>query len=330
MLLGRPRLLHREDISTPAPLDWDYSGDAATAWVLPFSGDNPADAGGMLFLTLAHRIHNLLAFSANGRFAQDYSKVLELHEDISSLREKASSLLQGDQSTATPSIKTLRLSILRLTLVNTVNAVLMALHRPFIGSHPPSRSAAINAALDGMDLQHLIFDLVPHPQNRLYATTLSTIEASVFLCGIMMDLPPRDSVEDRRIRQAILLAIGRLAATKDWSPLAEAGEQVLRRFYHKVQAARRPAVEQAGWLQPDALHGPMFQGSDQLCDIAIPSPQQPPHEIYQSLFGHGQASLGPLGLLDRSASTLEGFGPGDLGRFPNQDEFLWPDFDEIL
>ncbi|KAK5449884.1 hypothetical protein LTS15_008457 [Exophiala xenobiotica] len=216
LLLGRPRLLHREDISTPAPLDWDYSGD--TARVLPLSGDNSAEAGGMLFLTLAHRIHNMLAFSANGISAQDYSKVLELHQGISSLREKASLLLHGDQSTTTPSITTLRLSILRLTLVNTVNAVLMALHRPFIANHPASRSAAIHAALDGMDLQHSIFDLVPHPQNRLYATTLSTIEASVFLCGIMMDLPPWDPVEDRRIRQAILLAIGGLAATKDWSP----------------------------------------------------------------------------------------------------------------
>ncbi|KAK5258186.1 hypothetical protein LTR20_007118 [Exophiala xenobiotica] len=329
LLLGRPRLLHREDISTPAPLDWDYSGD--TGRVLPLSGDNSAEAGGMLFLTLAHRIHNMLAFSANGIFAQDYSKVLELHEGISSLREKASLLLHGDQSTATtPSIKTLRVRILRLTLINTVNAVLMALHRPFIASHPPSRSAAINAALDGMDLQHSIFDLVPHPQNRLYATTLSTIEASVFLCGIMMDLPPRDPVEDRRIRQAILLAIGRLAATKDWSPLAEAGEQVLRQFYHKVQAARRLPFEQTGWLQPDTLHGAMFQGSsDQLRDIAIPSPQQPPQEMYQSLFGNGQASLEPFGLLDRSDSTPEGFAPDDLGRFPNQDEILWPDFYEI-
>ncbi|EXJ88487.1 hypothetical protein A1O1_05417 [Capronia coronata CBS 617.96] len=332
VLLDRPRLLHREDISTPAPQSWGcdrdilsgddpnpdstgshihtstpyYNGAGTTRRACTGTGPGVAagaGTGAALFLALAHKIHTMLSLSANGIFARDYHQVLAVHGEISSLREKAETWaltlqsppiplpipkpsdqsppipipISSDQSqeaaAATTETARLRLTMLRLIYLSTINAVLMALHRPFIASHAASRSAAITAALDGLNLQHSVFDLVPyaHSQVSLYAPTLSTIEAAVFLCGIMMELPvpnphpnenqnqyatqnanpnqnqtqnhshSPDFVEPdhRCIRHAILLALGRLATIKDWSPLAEAGERVLRQFYHKIQVQAR-------------------------------------------------------------------------------------------
>ncbi|KIW36851.1 uncharacterized protein PV06_10966 [Exophiala oligosperma] len=322
-LLGRPRLMHREDISTPAPTAWKRTQDIAGSMPSPDNGFQ--DVVGMLFLNLAHQIHDIRSFSANGIFASNYLKVAEVHGQLSSLREMILLSLQehGQRTATTPQM--LRRSHLRLTLLNTVDAVIIALHRPFIGSHSTSHSAALTAALDGLDLQHSIFDLIPHPQVKQWATTLSIIETSVFLCGIMIDLPPQDPAEGRRIRQAILLAIGRLSATKDLSPLAEAGEQVLRQFYQKIQSARQPMLDHGESHQLSAVPEFLFQQSGQLSDIPIPPPQQAPEEMYQTLFGDQQTFLNSFGLFQNESSPFEYSAYSIPEEILNTADFHWPE-----
>lgn len=357
-LLGRPRILHREDISTPTPSDWGLFGDISAG--APSTYNQCADAGGMLFLLLGHKIHDMLSSSATGKFIHDYTKVLVIHEDISTLREKSSFLLTpSDHHTTTTgatSTETLRCTFLRLNLLSTITSVLVALHRPFITTHTTSLSAATNAALEGLDLQHSIFDMIPHAQFALYAPAISTLEASVFLCGVVKDFPPQDPDEDRRIRRALLLAIGRLAATKDWSPLAEAAEQVLRNFYHQIQAARQQkhhmnmidhgtaaaaAAAQDEWIQQDPLcvYGTQEQGQASYFDsnndnarvghISIPAPQQSAQEIYQSLFGGGQpvSVPPPLGFLQGSLSSTLGAAASEHATI--QGDNFWPEFEDM-
>lgn len=316
--------MHREDISTPVPTAWKCSQDGAGS--VQSSDEGFHDTASMLFLTLAHRIHDILSYSANGIFGSNYLKVVEVHGQLSSLRESISLSLQEHPQGTASTLQMLRRNHVRLTLLNTVNAVIIALHRPFIGSHPTSHSAAVSAALDGLDLQHSIFDLITHPQVKQWATTLSIIEASVFLCGIMIDVPPQDPAEGRRIKQAILLAIGRLSATKDLSPLAEAGEQVLRQFYQKIQSDRRPMMDHGEWHQPCvAAPETLFQQSGQLCDIPIPSPQQSPQEIYQTLFGDQQAFLPSFGVFHNEDSPYEYSAYSISEEILNSANFHWPD-----
>ncbi|KIW21433.1 hypothetical protein PV08_02013 [Exophiala spinifera] len=321
--LGRPRLMHREDISTPAPTAWKCHQDVTGS--VQLSDESFHDAASMLFLSLAHRIHDILSLSANGIFVSDYLKVLEVHDQLSSLRDLMLHLVPENNWGKATTPEMLRRSHLRLTLLSTANAVMVALHRPFIGSHPSSHSAAVSAALDGLDLQHSIFDLIPHSHVKQWATTLSIIEASVFLCGIMMDGPPQDAAEDRRIRQAILLAIGRLSSTKDLNPLAEAGEQVLRQFYQKIQSARQPMLGHGEWHQHSTTPQTWLEQSGQLHDISIPSPQKSPQEIYQTLFGDQLVSLNSLGLSSSEDSPFEYGAYSIPEEIIDSEYFHWPE-----
>ncbi|CAM1510749.1 Fc.00g082620.m01.CDS01 [Cosmosporella sp. VM-42] len=296
LMLGRPRLINREDFSTPIPLNIEYPKDPVRT--LPLSSDNSPFSGMLIFLTLAHKIHDILSLSAKGVFTGDYSKLLAIHDEIFALRYKLPLPAPSIRSSLATNTSTLRLSILWLSLLNSINAVLVALHRPLITSHPASRSAAVSAALEGLDLQHSIFDLVPHSQSRFYGTVFSTVEACIFLCGIMVELPPQDEIEDRRIRQGILQGMGRLSAIKDRSALAESGEQILRQFYQEIQAARKPTFEQSSQFSSQPQQPQMPEETYQLRDISIPSPQQPSYENWQSIFGSGQNPAGPFEMLE--------------------------------
>ena len=290
-MLGRPRLIHREDFSTPTPLNCDYPQD--TTNTLPLSDDSSSFSAVMIWLAISHKIQDIISFSANGVFARDYLQVVTVHEELISLQERAFMPSSINTLATRSRTETLRSDLIRMSLSNTVNAVLIAVHRPFIQAHSYSRSAAVVAALGALDLQQSIMDLIPDAQRRLYGPIFSTIEASIFLCGITIDLPSQDVTEERRINQALLQGIERLALVKDRSPLAESGEQVLRQFYQKVQAARRPIIDQNGWSQSDVHQPDTLMEHHSLADFSIPPPYQPFHETYQSLFGRGQSAYAP-------------------------------------
>lgn len=319
LMLGRPRAIHRGDICTPAPLNCDYPQD--TAKTLPLSREESSFSPMLVWLALAHKIHDILSFSGNDTFSKDYNRVLVVHDDILSLREKIPLVTDGTQMNSTASTEALRSIILRLSLLNTMDAVLMTLHRPFIGRHPPSRSAAINAALEGLSIQQSVLDLIPPSQSRLYGPIFSTIEASVFLCAILIDLPPQDPAEDCRIRLALLQAIGRLSAIKDRSPLAAAGEQMLQQFYVKVQAARQSNLQLA-WAQLEFQQPHVLESGHQFRDIPIPSPYQSFHESYKSMFGNGQDASETLGPIDEQSLTFGDPTMDDFGDLLHDDEFV--------
>ncbi|KIX07829.1 uncharacterized protein Z518_02483 [Rhinocladiella mackenziei CBS 650.93] len=313
LALGRPRLLHREDCSTPAPLNCEYPKDPART--VPLSLDDSPFTTTLPFLTLANKIHDMLSFVANGIFTRDYTKVLSVHQDVYSLRKKLPLSLPGNFPGPCPDPRTARLTVIRLSILNSINVILVALHRPFLRTQPSSRTAAVNAALEGLELQNSICDLIPYPQSKAYGTVFYTIDASVFLCGIMIEMPPTDPAEDRRIRQALLESI-------------EAGEQILRHFCQKIQVARRSSWEPVDCFQ-QADQQPEGLERDSLGNISIPPPQQHPYETYQSLFGEGQSSYEHLDPIQDQSLGLEDPSSGDIGNFSpslqvlSQNGYLW-------
>ncbi|EXJ85238.1 hypothetical protein A1O3_05913 [Capronia epimyces CBS 606.96] len=319
LALGRPRLLHREDFSTPAPLNCEYPENPSRT--LPLANDTSRITTMMIFLALAHKIHDILSFSANGVFLKDYSKVLAVHNDIYALREEFPLLLQHQPLQSNPAstaAQTRKLEVLRSGILNATNAVLMALHRPYIASQATSRRAAITAALEGLNLQQADFDPTSHTYSKQYGTIFYTIEASIFLCGIMIGLPSPDPGEDSHIEQAILQGIGRLAAIKDNSPLAESGEQMLRQFYHKIQNARQ---------QPPTDF--VMENDGPLSHLPIPSPQRPAYETYHSFFGGGEGTFASFDLPQDPNLALEDPSLGDWGDLLEQDDFVWPPYRDI-
>ncbi|KAE9374897.1 hypothetical protein N431DRAFT_465121 [Stipitochalara longipes BDJ] len=323
VMLGRPRLINREDFSTQPPLNIEYPKDPART--LPLSSDNSPAYSMTILLSLGHKVHDMLSLSAKGVFIRDYSRLLAIHDEISSLRYQVPLPPlpeQGNQSIEVATTATLRLTILRLSLLNTINAVLMALHRPMIASQLHSRSAAVNAALESLDLQQSIFDLIPHSQSRFYGTTFSTIETCVFLCGIMVELPPQDPVEDRRIRQAILHGISRLSAIKNRSTLAESGEKILQQFYQDIQAAQQPAFEEVVLFQSQSQPTELLDEIDHLGNVSIPSPQQPAYESFQSLFGTGESLVGSFESTHDQDWDFGDLSQGSITDFSNPNNFF--------
>ena len=281
LFLGRPRLINREDASFPVPLNLKYPKNPARTLLLA-SETSPLLGMGS-FLCLAHKVHDMLSLSAQGVFAQDYSKLQALHHEICALGYEVPPQLRVDDNDATSRTAALRHNIMRLSILNSINTVLVALHRPFITTHRASRSAAVNAALEGLDIQNSIFGLVPHAQTRFYGTTFSTLESCIFLCGIMMELPPLDPVEDRRIRQGILQGIGRLSTIKDRSILAQSGEKILHKFYGDIESSRQPNLFRSSNQSP---HSGRDEDIFPFGEWRIPSPQQPAYDFFQLLLSN--------------------------------------------
>ena len=282
LTLGRPRLINREDSSSPPPLDIGYPKDPSRT--LPLPSDSSPPLGISLFLSLAHKTHDVLSLSATGALARDYSKLVATHDDIFALRHAFPSEDQDPESNTSSHSSKIQLNALRLSFLSSVNTVLMTLHRPFIASQPLSRSESLSAALECLDFQQYIFSLVPHSQSATYGTVFATIETCIFLCGIMSELPPQDYNEEQRVLQAIVQGTSRLSIIKDRSALAESGERVLRQFYREIHSTRDLAANEPAWFDGDLPPvRPMHDGC-LLDNIHIPPPQQPLRETFQSIF----------------------------------------------
>lgn len=273
--------MHREDVSTSAPLNCDYPREPAKT--VPIHNEKSQYTLMSLMIDLAHKKHDMLSCTANGTLERDYGKVLSLHNDLCSLRQKLQFSLQEAPPGSSNDREAHRVDIMRLLTLNHFNCILIALHRPFIRTHVSSREAAVNAALELLEEQRSILEIIPFPQSRVYGNAFYTIDASIFLCGVMVELPLTDPVQQRQISNAILQSIGVLAAMKSRSPLAESGEQILLHFYQKIQLNRRQGSVLDYWSEKEA-HQPQFTKYTRAIDYAIPPPQQQGYEIYQSLF----------------------------------------------
>jgi len=76
-----------------------------------------------------------------------------------------------------------------LTDAHQITTVVIALHRPWTAIHQTSGGLAVSAALEQLDFEEELFQLILFPQHKLYRNTFYTNGPLVFLVGIVSRLP---------------------------------------------------------------------------------------------------------------------------------------------
>ncbi|KAK5082988.1 hypothetical protein LTR05_006870 [Lithohypha guttulata] len=276
MGLGRPRIIHREDAVIPTLLNCDFPYD--TAKIIPVPYEDCSFASTIFLLHVAHKIHDVLSILSNRARRNDYLAIMALHDEICELR----STMPKFNSVGLTSVDRLRSSVSYLRLVNHINTVIIALHRPFIASQPTSRALAVSAALDQLDTQEDLFQILPFPQFKLYGNVFYTIDASVFLAGVVTELPAQGSDTYHQIQKSIQKAIARLKVMKQRNRIACSAEEMLRHFYHKMNDTQSASTTRVDQATRDSS-GVDDSAVDNI--IATISPlQQHSFETYESLF----------------------------------------------
>lgn len=295
--LGRPRFVHREDVSTSPPMNCDFPPDPTRTVPIPYNESSFATT--MFLLQLAHKIHDVLSgISRRALFVDDHARLMSLHQEICDMRYNMPKSLQTTASAPDDRATGPRSSVSRLRVLNQINVVLVALHRPHVATHPASRGAAINAALHQLQCQQELFEITPYPEYKLYGNAFYTVDAAIFLASIAVEQPQTNASEHNEILHEILKAIERLEKMRDRNHLAYSGAKVLRHFYATIQAAPPTTPFQAALWNLDRVTA---NGHSDLGDVsfAIPPPQQPCLKTFESLFGPNDG-LGNVSDLDCS------------------------------
>ena len=261
--LGRPRGIHREDCSTPPPLDCDYPIDPSQTVPLStvHTHEPPNAFSAVIFsIGLGHKYHDLMSMRASKLDLKDYSSVQTIHQEVQSLLNNLPPALRPSFPDTGWDIQRPQLPALRQRLLTTTNIFLLALHRPYVSTHVASRYAATEAASEILQSQRRLFELVHEAQHKLYGYSFYTIDASIFLAAVVIKYPPLFFDTPARALQELQQATVRLGRMSDRSPLAKTGESVLKRCCAVVEA-RLPSAGSAGTLNGF--------GSDQLPVAAV-------------------------------------------------------------
>jgi hypothetical protein len=285
MALGRPRGIHREDCSTPAPLDCDYPSDPLRT--VPISTKHSyeppnAFSSVMFWIGLSHMIHEMMAIHASTRHPRDDTKIQALHQAVLSLMNGLPSALQPSFPDTSWDQQLPQLPAVRLRLLTTANTFLLALYRPYVSTHVASRHAATEAAFEVLQTQHRLFETTHEPHRKLYGYSFYTIDAGLFVAAVVIKYSAFDMNTSTRALQQIRQAIAWLSLMADRNSMARKGLPILE------QCCR---VIEANMLSPfNTSSNDDFGGEDLqkeiasfLQDMRTYLPDEPAHQLLSTL-----------------------------------------------
>jgi hypothetical protein len=103
------------------------------------------------------------------------------------------------------------------------------LHRAHSATHKPSRDAAVQAALNILDAQQQLFDLLGNAHYKIFMLSYYSVDAGIYLAVTTAKYPVPDRQTARQIEMALQQTIQRLSWMSTRNSLAQAGVQILRR-----------------------------------------------------------------------------------------------------
>jgi hypothetical protein len=237
LILGRPRTINASDCTIKTPLDCDIPEDPSES-VPTTTGEHdvPSSYSSQLFhYALAHKVHEMLSLGADNRYLKDYHVVKALHDQVVSLLSDLPPVVRPENPDVSWDLQCPDLPKKRQHVLSAASSFLMALHRPHAAVQTASRQAAIQAALECLESQQRLFELVSRHHYKIYTLSFYTIDAGIFLSATIIEYPPLDPLLLERIRRALRQAITRLTLMKDRSPMAKSGAQILAACYQKIQ-----------------------------------------------------------------------------------------------
>lgn len=235
-VLGRPRSIHAADCTITPPIDCDIPNDPRRRVPHPASSnEKPSSYSVQLFYyLLSLKAHEMLTSGANRQHLRDYSLIQTMHDQIVALLGTLPPTVRPDNPDTSFDKQYPYLPRQRQGISSIVQAFLMALHRPHMKEHESSRRAAIGAALDCLEAQQMLFELLNEQHYKIYLLSSYTIEPSIFLSATALGSPAPDHATMERIMIALRKGIERLTQLSKRSAMAKSGLHILNTCCQKI------------------------------------------------------------------------------------------------
>lgn len=237
LILGRPRMINPDDCNIKPPLDCAFPENPSKT--VPLMQGLTASAFSIIVFryALGQKIHEIMGLGADKRCPQEYAVVwVVLNDQVLRLLNELPLYLRPNNPDTSWDAACPFLPIHRDEVVNNINAVLMALHRPYINTRPRSREAALQAGIKCLESQYRIAEKVGPQQDRYFGCAFYTINAAILVSSVALMYPPEDSVLRGCIEHNLTQAINRLTSIEEVNLIAKSGIGIVRRCFSKVQA----------------------------------------------------------------------------------------------
>lgn len=257
MILGRPRMIHRDDCDTKPPLRCGIPKNPSTAIPMAVRPDEttgiiPVSAS-LFQYAIACKVHDMRAIKFDRPHPKIYSTVQRIHEDVDSMMDALLPAIRPDCPDTSWDLELPYLPQLREELKVMANLFIVNLHRPYIISNSESRKSTLQAAITTLDSQLRSFAQTNPHQYHLFGVAFYLVDASFLLSIISTLYPPENSETRQNIETSLSRSLDSLSILKSHNPIAKAGFGVVQRCYSKLKEAFRSANEPC-W--PDTtLHG---------------------------------------------------------------------------
>ncbi|CAG8947917.1 unnamed protein product [Penicillium salamii] len=234
--LGWPRTINSSDCTIVPPLDRDIPADPSTTVPMAlFPHEPPSSFTPHLFqYTVCQQIHEAMSLGAHKQHPENYTLVETLHHRILSLLSALPPVHRPVNPDRSWDLTHIYIPKQRQQIATAAHSFLMALHRPHSKIRVASRNAAIEAALSTLDAQEILSDLMATRYYSIYALSVYTVEAAIFLSVTVLEYPPSDPVMVHRIQRSLEKAIYRLEMAQDRVSLAKSGLHVLKMCYSRM------------------------------------------------------------------------------------------------
>lgn len=258
-MLGRPRTINRTDCTVKMPIDCDFPADPANTVPITLSSQGPPSSltPHLFQCAIGHKIHEAISAGANRRHVREYDRVTAIHKDVAALVDNLPPAMRSENPDISWDTQLPHLPVQRQQIANSANAFLLALHRPHAGVHIASRDAAVQAALETLNAQQRLFDLMGPANYKTYMLSVYSLDASIFLAATIAEHPITNPTLSERIHLTIRKAMHRLEWMGEKSPLSRSGLLALKRLYSMTEETTRDVV--GGFMPEDSLsyHIPM-------------------------------------------------------------------------
>ncbi|KAK9372533.1 uncharacterized protein V1513DRAFT_460508 [Lipomyces chichibuensis] len=238
LVLGRPRTINANDCTIKTPTDCDIPEDPSTTVPTSIGTANvPSSYTPRLFYyEISHKIHKMRAVAADRPYINDYNVVKVLHEQVMSLLDGLPPVFRPENPDISWDSRCPKFPKQRQQISIAASSFLMALHRPHVAIHKFSRDAGITAALNTLESQQRLFEMVSRHHYKFFYLSFYTIDAAMFLAATMIKHTPTDQVLLQDIYHSLRQAINRLLVIKERSPIAKSGVQVIAQCCQKMSS----------------------------------------------------------------------------------------------
>ncbi|KAE9365404.1 hypothetical protein N431DRAFT_420550 [Stipitochalara longipes BDJ] len=242
ILLGRPRLINTGDCNVEPPLDCDIPENLESINLQMIRAQVsrkdrlPSSVCVHLFMySLAQKIHEIRALGADNRSLKDYTVVQRLHCQIVSLLEDLPSTVHSPNPDVSWDLQIPVLPRQRERIYTSAQSILMALHRPHVAKHTESRKRAQEAALNVLESQQRLFEVINRNHYAYFGHAFYSIDAAIVLSTVISVYPCTDIGMLYQIVHAIQQAMGRLSLIETQNELAPFGIDIMRSCYRIVK-----------------------------------------------------------------------------------------------